>query len=64
MLAALLGFGPAPQGAAWKEGAGGIGAAGLADYTAEGEFSVDPAVRFSLLPEHSPSAGDEAEEEH
>ncbi|MES0838375.1 hypothetical protein [Nocardiopsis tropica] len=64
VLAAMLGLGPAPQGAAWKAGAGGLAAAGLADYTAEDEFVVDPAVRFSLLPEHPPSAGDEAEGEH
>ncbi|OOC53796.1 MULTISPECIES: hypothetical protein [Nocardiopsis] len=39
-------------------------AAGLAAHAVEGELAVDPAVRFSLLPEHSPSAEEETEEEH
>ncbi|CAL9622644.1 hypothetical protein SUDANB121_05883 (plasmid) [Nocardiopsis dassonvillei] len=52
------------DGAAWKAGASGLWAAGLADYTAEDGFAVDPDVRFSLFPEHSPSGGEEAEVEH
>ncbi|GAB3214212.1 hypothetical protein GCM10027294_52700 [Marinactinospora endophytica] len=64
VLAALLGFGPAPRGADWSAGAEGLAAAGLAAVNVEGEFAVDPTVRFSLLPEHSPSAQEEREDEY
>ncbi|MFI6579370.1 hypothetical protein ACIBFB_26605 [Nocardiopsis sp. NPDC050513] len=45
----------------WNAGAQGLAEADLAADTAEGGFAVDPAVRFSLGPKHSPSA--EAAEE-
>ncbi|WP_433696772.1 hypothetical protein [Nocardiopsis sp. CA-288880] len=49
---------------AWGTGAGGLADAGLTSVTVEGELAVDPAVRFSLLPEHSSAAQEETEEEH
>lgn len=61
MLAALLGLGPAPRRADRSAGAESLAAARLADDTVEGD--LDPAVRFSLLPEHSPSTQEEAEKE-
>ncbi|MEE2045161.1 hypothetical protein Q7689_17550 [Nocardiopsis tropica] len=61
---ALLGLGPAPHGTDWSTGAEGLADAGLTAVTVEGELAVDPAVRFSLLPEHSPSAQEETEEEY
>ncbi|MGW9351752.1 hypothetical protein [Nocardiopsis flavescens] len=64
VLAALLGFGPPPRGADWDASAQGLAEAGLATGTAEDGVAVDPDVRFSLVPEHSPSAGEEAEGEH
>lgn len=64
VLAALLGFGPAPRGADWSAGAEGLADAGLTAVTVEGELAVDPAVRFSLLPEHAPSAQEETEDEY
>lgn len=36
----------------------------LAADTAENGFVVDPDVRFSLFPEHSPSTGEEIGVEH
>ncbi|MGW8526979.1 helix-turn-helix domain-containing protein [Nocardiopsis sp. NPDC055824] len=64
VLAALLGFGPPPRGADWDAGARGLAEAGLAAEAAEGGFAIDPDIRFSLFPGHSPSVGEEAEVEH
>lgn len=64
VLATLPGFGPAPRGADWGAGAEGLADAGLTAVSVEGELTADPAVRFSLPPEHSPSAQEETEDEY
>ncbi|NKZ00469.1 hypothetical protein [Nocardiopsis alborubida] len=64
VLAALVGSGAALRGADRSAGAEGLADAGLTAVTVEGELAVAPAVRFSLLLEHSPSAQEETEDEY